>query len=409
MNDRLRWGLRRAAWGLLIFLILMVVVWTAGNIAGTSRFQAAVEVLRRNGIPTTLDGMAPPVVATAENAASFYLAAFGLLVDPPDPSPWGEEPDAQGMAELSREQLAGLDGWLKKNEEAIEMATRASRRPRCRFERDYTRGYMLLLPEAPKIVPLSRTLEYHARRQAQLGDPKAARESVRVLFALADSLRDEPVLVCQLIRMFVFNRGLETLSACVTSASTADDLEGWRALMPTESFLEGTIARALGGEAALATALVSSGMGREALVGSGGSWRCNPVLQPLLRWDGGHFLEQMARVIISSRKPYPQAAAETFGAGYRPHWSSLLCGPLMPAMGKVFERVGGLQAHAAVVRAGLGVELERVRTGRYPAHLEVLDPFTGRLLLYDPTAGSLQSGGMDENHPVQWNLRHREK
>ena len=69
------------------------------------------------------------------------------------------------------------------------------------------------------------------------------------------------------------------------------------------------------------------------------------------------------------------------------------------------------QAGIVVTRAGLEFEIERARTGRYPAEVKITDPYTGIPLEYRREEGTLHSAGpadiqgYREFNAIRWILR----
>ena len=69
-------------------------------------------------------------------------------------------------------------------------------------------------------------------------------------------------------------------------------------------------------------------------------------------------------------------------------------------------------AGLAVYRAGLGFEIQRAETGKYPEILEAMDPITGNTLIYESEEGMIRSAGLEvwweddfEAESIHWNLR----
>ena len=154
MMKKLKWG----AWGLLVLVLLAIVAWTIANVAGEAKFRAAADALRAAGYATTAVELAPKPVPPAENAAPFYAAAFALAVPPTDdalaaPGGWGA---------LDAERKASVRACVDANADAFEMLEKARKRPRCAFERDYAKGLAMPLPEASKVLELSRLLRLRA-------------------------------------------------------------------------------------------------------------------------------------------------------------------------------------------------------------------------------------------------------
>jgi hypothetical protein len=351
--------------------------------------------------------MSAPAVPPAENGAPYYSAAFALFVDAED-----DDLDWKPVKDGTPEVRARLKAWIARNREALEMLARARQRPRCRFDHDYRQGFQMLLPELAPMMKVSRLLQMRAELQAIEGDGAGARETVRSSFALADCGKDEPLLIFQLVRAVLFNRAAETVGACITSETTAADLQEWRALVPApEEPFKGCLERCLRGELAIVAETLSRpleefpGLAEPKL---NGPWAW--LLRPWLMSDGARYVGVMRRSAEASRNAYPQARIE-FDAldkdqESRRSWARPISGALLPALGRGLDSLTAAPARLATLCAGLEAELEHRRTGKVPSSVVRTDPFTGKPLTYDPKAGRISSVGASTNpEPIEWVLR----
>jgi hypothetical protein len=416
MMDRARRLGRRAAWVLLLLAILAVIAWTAANVAGASRLQSTLRRLEENGYAVSHAGLASPKLAASEDAAPFLKAAFALFVRAPESEFFNDIGDHPGrIRDLPPERRAEIQRWLDDNRDAFDLLSRARARPGCRFDRDFSLGFMMPLPEVTYVMPLARACQAQAALRALGGNAAGARESVQSILTLGQSFRDEPVLVEQLVRFLASNLAMHAIDLCVTEATSEEDLAAWTALLPQEGFLKGSLERAFRGELAM-TAHVVQGPTKEFWDPiSGVQQPCwSRLTGPLLRWDGACYLDLMARAVNASRKPYVEGRAEferIEGIQRRSSpWVRPVCSYLLPALGRTLESVTTAEASVAVVRGGLDFERRRRKTGKYPDKVEVRDPFTGTALIYDRNAGMLRSAVSPDAHdPIEWSLRSAKK
>jgi hypothetical protein len=402
--------LRRAAWVCVVLILLGVIVWTGANLVGSMRYQSAVEALKAEGFVLQPSRMAPDPVAVAENGAPFYSAAFALFVEPEE-APWADE--GKKLLDLKPEDRASVVAWLERNRDAFDMLRRAQKRPRCRFERDYSLGYTMPLPELSKAMGLSRALSRLAETRLPAGDVAGAREAVSLLFSLGECLREDPILVSYLVRAVLLERALTAVQDAVTEATGEVELRAWQALLPAESPLKGGLERAFRGEIAMAAALIDTpdsetwapltGMNS----GSAVAW---DLLRPLVRYDGADYLYDMRTVILACRKSYLEGAADI--ASVRLQDLHPLRSPirrqLLPALGTSLKRQAAVEARLLVVRAGLEAERTLKASGAYPQSISGVDPFSGKPLIYDldkgRIAGTRPTEG-PEDQPTEWRLR----
>jgi len=395
--------LRRAAWLLVVLILLGVLVWTGANLVGSWRYQSALADLEADGFVTQPDRIAPAPAPAAENGAPFYSAAFALYVDA-DGAPWRK------LRERTPVERAAADAWLRSNADAFDLVRRAQKRPRCQFERDYRLGYSLPLPELSKVIALSRAFRTLAESQLLAGDGAAARESVKLIFALGECLREDAILVSQLIRFVAFEEALAVLDLAVTEATVDAELREWQALLPADACFKGSLERAYRGEIAMTSALLDGSYHELFRVMDGGNELLWDLLRPLVRYDGADYMTDMRRIILASRKPYLEAAAEltSFDAAQRGSIWRPLRSYVMPALGRSLQRSAAVEARMIVVRAGLGAELARRTSGAYPKSVSGIDPFSGKPLVYDLEKGriaSVRPTEGPEDKPTEWRLR----
>jgi hypothetical protein len=408
-----RWLLRRAAWILVLLLLLGVVAWTVGNVVATSRFEGALRGLQEAGYPTSLIGMAPASPPPGEDAAPYYTAALALHVKPPEDSDVEWDPEPLGkIVDMTPEQRTKLKTWVAANQESFDMLARARGRSRCRYEHDFAQGYSMLLPEVQHLLALSRTLRVRAVLQSLDGDVAGAQDSVRSILALGESLREEPVLIEQLVRIVALRLAMGAVDACVSATTSEADLKAWVELLPPNGFLDEALSRAARGEIGMLADTVAGGPRIDFDQMMLGLPMCGPLLRPMVRSDAARFLEIMRQASEAYAKPYPAARIELdqIEAGFREkHWSRPVCNSLLPSFRKSLETMTAAKANVAVVRAGLLAELARAKSGKAPERLETADPFTGKPLTID-AAGKIASAGPEKtllpnNDPIEWVLR----
>lgn len=265
---------------------------------------------------------------------------------------------------------------------------------------------------APRLLAYRITIT-RDRHRAEDGDGEAARESIRDGLAVADSLRDEPVVVSQLVLLVDVGILVDALGHCITAETPVPELKAWLSLLPPVSKFDGMMEKALRGELACTVGMVEQSNDDIAFADN----TLSPALshrlaarlsRPLIRWDLPRYARLLRRILDLSRRPYleTQAGADEIDREVRAamfKWSQPVVQSLIPAVNRIFRNQAACQARLAVTRAGLECEIARASDGKYPDRIESMDPFTGQpLLLRD---GKITSAVPQDTPPIEWKLR----
>lgn len=378
------------------------------------------EALRADGRPMTAAAIIPKEVPVADNAAPLYEAAVKMLkAEQPLALTGCALPDketdktlfdqAVRVAEIAissptNVEAAACMGQILRNEvvrEAIAVIARGTARPRCRNELDYRQGPGLLLPHLASYRGLSRLLSAEARRQAADGDSAGAWRTALTGLRFADALREEPILISQLVRMAQMDLAAKAIRSMAVMAPPAvgDLAELDRRLVAVED-----------------TAPAILGFDGERLLC--GEWVWDHPLSPLLDLQGegvtrsSLFFSAYPTILrpayirdhaayLSVMRVYTRMAAQPWSRddgslGDRlvddvPRYC-ILTRMLTPALGAYKKRCVATTAAARVTRVGLAVLRHKQEKGAYPASLaelnlgEMKDPFSGQPLIYRPSA-----------------------
>ena len=228
---------RFVKWGLIVALAGFGA-WTVWNLWATNKLAHVVADLSARGLPTTLaeleSGLAPfdSEPAETENAAPIFEAAFALAKSIEPLSDWGP-----GEGSVVPEDVR--DG-LPRFDKVFDLLYQAAERPRCRFDRDWSDGYAMMMPHLSEIRDVATLLRNRAVVRSADGDGEGAIEDVRVIFCLSRSLREEPILINQLIRIAVAEMGLEALRVILPRSESA--VEALESTSPDDA--AGSMARA---------------------------------------------------------------------------------------------------------------------------------------------------------------------
>lgn len=351
--------MRAVKWGGLAFgglIVLLFATWSVFKAIGSSNLKKARESLRSRGIPCDLNEIAPPPVPAEDNAAPLYLEAFAKI-----PERFPESTEGFAQTEPKKE----LREIFAKQAETFAKLRQARAKKACRFDRDYSLGFTIPLPDVGPTGRTCRFLCLYAEATHADGNAPEAREIIRDAIALADCYRNEPLLICQLIRISCWQTVLQSIDRMATGADAAE----WLALLPEVSKFEGMLVPAFRGEIAVTAQLIEDpGKAGEAAEGT------SAAIHPYWRLDGARYLLTLGRLSELAAQPVHQIRAEAEAIEREvvdlSMWTSPVRKMLLPAITKVFESQAKLQSRLAVTRTGLG-------SG------ETLDPWNGGSLMID--------------------------
>lgn len=406
--------LKRSAWGLVVLAILTVLAWTTVNVVGAARVSSSLQALQGAGFATSAGQLTPPPLPADRNAAPFYSAAFALVFEPDGALLEAyEEILDKGAEAVPAERRKAVRDWLNANADALVLLERARTRPGCRFERNYADGFAMLLPELGPAMRLGAQLQVRAALQAESGEAAGARASVESMLGIADSLKEDPPLVSQLVRMAVIGRALTAIERAVTPATAEAELRAWRTVAKGIEVPPGLLADAFRMELAVGADLVRKGMSDPSLfVPAGGDVSGESILfalgWPFIRLSAPAYLNRLRQAAEAADPPSweafrrlePMMTSEFRNEGW-------LCAMLLPGSARSLDELRALASRAAVVVAGLDAELARRTSGAYPEKIEAVDPATGNPLIYDRAEGRIASAADSKEKPIEWRLRQR--
>lgn len=144
----------------------------------------------------------------AENAAPLYRHLKGLWKSGDDPAQATEAlvffPSEKSRA-AARDMVAKDGAYLKIVDEATD-------RPRCWFNRDWSLGYAVLLPEYAEMKRASRALGLRASLAVDRGDDAEALRDIDRIFRIAEHSGEEPIEIADLVKQSIYTLGCNYLA-----------------------------------------------------------------------------------------------------------------------------------------------------------------------------------------------------
>jgi hypothetical protein len=397
--------------GIGITVVVLGVSYAIAVGISSSKLRRAYADLQKDGRPMMLGDIIPPKVPDEENGALLYESASLLLKA--QPAPDGNllvylaglsdkflkesiEPDK--LAELK--QLIGQDPVTQ----ALSLVEQGTRRKSCRFDHDYNAGFNMLLPHLAGMRNIIFIIGAKACLQAEAGRSDAAWDLSQSQLRFADALRNEPVVISQLVRSGSIGVSCRTIQKICeiappnpeqykTTESLLSDYEG---VEPLVLALDGE--RLLGGEWAFdelrngsAGDLLSISTGEQSGLG-GVLLSFYSAFKPLLIADHAAYVRIMSYHTRLAQQPYSldERNAEDKKARQMCSRLNVVTSMLVPALGRVKERYWETVAQMRITRAGLALLQEKKTQGAFPQTLEGLelknldDPFSNKPLAYKP-------------------------
>jgi hypothetical protein len=393
--------------GLLAFvglaLSLAYSIWYG---TAKRRLDAAIARVVDRGEPVWFKDLAPTGPAKrGDDGAQLFLAAINKLqpldeaalklIDAESGTPPGVYPPLEVALEAYRE--------------ALELMRQAIGRPYLRLPLDYQtkQPLSLLLEPIQRSRDFARLLQMDVLQSLGKGDVERATAAVRELFALSETLRDEPFMITQLVRVAIGSiavKSLETLLAHHDRSPeqfTAIDNQitdiGSRFVMAPSVIAERASAmtsiRYLA-QGPMPEFLDPGGAPVFAVMSSG-------PMKPYMMNNQAFLLDAMCELVDNVDKTGPagrdavQAVMDRVSVGRTRHMFAAL---LMPAVMQFREAGMRFRSRLAGARLGMRVDRFHAARGQLPASLDdvlderltavPVDVYSGKPLVFKPQPSS---------------------
>lgn len=209
-------GFRVLAGLLAIAVLLPVVAWGAWLLVERSRLQAVDARIREEGLATTLEEILPPPVAPEDNAAPLLeqaVAPLEALKDSiaearflgsgekdKDPYLFNEEKLDELKAKMASPEVQSVLNLLRK----------ASAKPACQFDRDYSRGMAVKTTGITEILSGAQLLRLSSWLRSHDGDIAGAFDDLLAITRLAGFGLEDPLLISWLVGVAAEAIGIRT-------------------------------------------------------------------------------------------------------------------------------------------------------------------------------------------------------
>jgi hypothetical protein len=399
-----------------VALVVLALVYFLAVGVSAARLRGVYAALRADGRPMEIKEVIPPEIEETENAALLYESAALLLKSQPGGElgllkHLGKLSDNLSDKTITPDELAELKDLLGQDvvAHALWIVEQAAQRPSCRFEFDYELGIEIPLAHLRDLRQFAFILGAKARIEAESGHADRAWDTALLQLRLADTVRTEPVLVSQMVRLAIGRLSCGTIrELCESelpnaqqSAEIEESFKGFEDVRPLVLATDGE--RLLFGEWAFSLRR-SELLKQHELVGQG-DWPDDVLtvlgvcFKPVFLSYHAAYLQIMHDAAGMLEGTIP---AEQFKTRERDARGLALS--LTPAMARVKVIHQTTQAEIRITRTGTALLRDKADRGEFPETLvdfkpdDVMDPFSGESLVYRSGADGfvLYSIGPDE-------------
>jgi len=411
---------------LLIFIVIYIVAFLVSNIIGQDQVYKQFAKMSTKGIPTYINSIAPVIPKEkSDNAIYFYEAAKSLIpyqtssqifklstpyTSPFDIAEWKEEDRKTALQLLADKEIDLIFGLFHQGAEK-SLAV---------YQRDYTKGFEILLPELSTQRSLFWLLQM---KSSALGLDGKTSEGYALIYdglRLVKQLESDPILIAQLVNLACISIDIDTMNFLLEH-NGIDDKAAKHLLSILEQIdINRSILRAVDGDRLL-TELVFEwfikGDTRLENFMSTFTYKCY-LFKPGMKivasfffyWDYNYFLTYMLKIRGLFSEPYWKVADKIKELDIE-HKNIPLYYPIsktiMPALSQTKVKTAKTESEIACAKVKLALHIYKNEHGEFPEKLEQLskiltvipvDPMTGNALSYskDGTSFKLSCTWLDE-------------
>lgn len=417
----------------LSLIALIIVVYIVLNIVFSIQLRNKIAELKKQGRPMTIAEIIPAPVPDEENAAILYNKAFALMTSGDGGIPYisnkemgtknnvikaiEEVKSCSDMSEWTDEQRQEIPKLIYSAElqNIYSLLEEGSRKTKCNFNPPYEEGPGMLLPYFTPMRSAMRLLCVKALLEAEAGKNVQAFDTLLVGLKISNQLKDEPILITQLVRIACDGMIIKSIEDISDSNSIPIEkaemimgelslhqsmepfikcMDGERVCMGSWAFeriLRG-IPKELG--ELMNNSIYDTPMQMPLLVTSAILWK------PIFKKDFEYYLTILSKIGDSYNIPYYEYVKDEIADEDIPK-CCILTRILVPALDRVREITARYQANIDICRTGLALKLYKTKNENYPLDLEDLvsakllskvpiDPFSGKGLVYSRHIGGFK-------------------
>lgn len=404
-----RWLVMR----LLIAGALYAAIYTTTSFLLQRAVGREVQALHAAGFPVYVTDLDRRKVPEAEDAGPLFRAAEVLCEDAYAERPNLEDSlvilengrlliDAEdGMRPATEAEIEQAESLIRKYGRILEIIDQAAERPGFNSQVKYEDGIAALLPAVIPDRRLARLSRAAAELACHRGDFPAAVRHLAAIKTLTRACRDEPVLICLLVRIAMEDMLYLSVREIVAAYPVPEErLAALQKLLAYDSEDDRRAVAAVAGEVLMMTTTVQTllrgqvpTLDERGPASGSGSMRGLPRLWLLLNeleylrfWRG-----QMEELKAAG---WPERPVQTPHPGMTIPRYAVFARVLAPNFNAVWSHVTARETSRRVTAWGVALRRHKLQTGSYPDRLddlppslrtglgEAVDPFSGQPLVY---------------------------
>jgi type II secretory pathway pseudopilin PulG len=387
-----------------IIAILAGVLLAGYRLWLRNQIRVELEKVRNAGLPVALDEVDNwyPTVATEENAASAFCDHFYSVKPGPAEITLpivGNTPLPKPRERLDAGLKLQIGTFLENNSNRLQVIHQAMRLGKSRYPIDLNLGAATLLPHLSKIREAKNLLQLQVVFTCDSGHRGEAINALVDEFRLAETLKNEPIMISQVTRLTLINEGTESLQRIVSIFSLSTEeielLSG--EIGRVENGLKDCWQRMLVGERSLGIDVFNAPPNKvtEYLDSANSINSANfPALIFATRrlvgiWDADNlfYLRIMARANELPTMKFSAAFSEAgrlVSDASRQTPQHMMSAMLLPNFQTEIAKLVATEAALRACVIGLGIERYHKETGHLPDQLQELVPRFLRALPLDP-------------------------
>lgn len=373
-----------------------------------------------------------------QNAATFFAKGFDMLqiadsdYKSTDLPVLGKASLPQPGAPLSPGMKASITALVEQNETAWTQLKQGVGYEQARYPIDLNDGFETRLPHLGKIKRTAQFAQLRAVLAAENGQSHEAADSLVVSLAIAQSVKDEPILISQLVRVASFAIDTaalqEVLNSIVVSSTDLEQLSTAFSKAEATGSSDEAFTRAFVGERASTLWFLNlppdklEKMLRD-LIRSGDAPRGLPAKQMMRDLKSQRaFAEETSNHALAMRKqPFPERLkVDDYYASRAAEAKKdkfYVCQVFIPALSGVAKREAAGLANLRLAKTAIALErFRQANAGSYPDSLAALvpallpevpaDPIKGGELQYEKKGDGyeVQSTGRDRAKPLSFTI-----